>query len=132
MNNLRVEEKQRVDQKEKPEKTPIVNLVVGNKNHNKTKFHNRNRRSNFQPRGINFKNNRANHNKQFQKSRDQGREKISCFVCGRTNHVARNCFYKRTEENKSQANRNGPKAQVNMLMEQESSQPLFKNQVEDV
>ncbi|KAL6212271.1 hypothetical protein ACLB2K_017492 [Fragaria x ananassa] len=69
MNSLRIEEKQRVDQKGKAESTHVVNLVVGNRNHNQneTRFHNKNGRNNFQPRGMNFKNNRANHNKQFQK-----------------------------------------------------------------
>ncbi|KAL6180044.1 hypothetical protein ACLB2K_046713 [Fragaria x ananassa] len=124
MNSLRIEEKQRVDQKGKAESTPVVNLVVGNRNHNqnKTRFHNKNGRNNFQPRGMNFKNNRASHNKQFQKSKDQRREKMSCFVSGRTNHMAKNCFYQKTEEIKSQ---------VNMTVEQESSQLLFKVIVKD-
>lgn len=67
VNSLRVEEKQRVDQKEKPKRTPVVNLVDGKNfsNYNKNKFNNRNHRPNFQPRGRNFKNSSTSHNKQF-------------------------------------------------------------------
>ena len=54
---------------------------------------------------------------------------MPCFICGRTNHVARNCYYKKTEEYKPNSNQHhkGPKDQVNVLVDQDNfSEPAFK------
>lgn len=46
-----------------------------------------------------------------------------CFVCGRTNHWAKDCHFKKTEPYKPKPKWNkgqrGPKAQVNVLMDQD-------------
>ncbi|KAH7856800.1 hypothetical protein Vadar_005696 [Vaccinium darrowii] len=52
----------------------------------------------------------------------KGTCKRSCFVCGRTNHVAKNCYYKKTNEHKSRyhngQDRKGQRGDVNMVMEE--------------
>lgn len=96
INSLRVEEKHRSSQKKETEKPPIVNLVENNNNKNKdnkAKFNTRNNKKNFQPRRRNFKDRQTNQNRNFEKTKNQERERI-CFVCGRTNHVAKDCFHK--------------------------------------
>ncbi|CAL2241227.1 unnamed protein product [Prunus armeniaca] len=128
INSLRVEEKHRSSQKKETEKPPTVNLVENNSNKNKdnkSKFNTRNNKKNFQPRRRNFKDRQTNQNRNFEKTKNQERERI-CFVCGRTNHVAKDCFHKKTEVYRSKSNHNVSRAQVHMLVEQEPSQTNFK------
>lgn len=123
INSLRVEEKHGSSQKKETEKLLTVNLVENNSNKNKdnkSKFNTRNNKQNFQPRRRNFKDRQTNQNRNFEKTKNQERERI-CFVCGRTNHAAKDCFHKKTEVYRSKSNHNGSRAQVHMLVEQEPS-----------
>ncbi|BBH07178.1 transposable element gene [Prunus dulcis] len=80
----------------------------------------------------NNRNSQPNHN-QFNRNQNRqhnrphnnsnGNKDQPCFVCGRTNHWAKDCHYKKTEPYKPKPKWNkgqsGPKAQVNVLVDQD-------------
>ncbi|CAN6586555.1 unnamed protein product [Malus baccata var. baccata] len=108
INSIRIEEKHWSSQKKETENQTTVNLVENDthkngKNKNKFTINNK---KNFKPRRTNFKFKSPNQNKNFHKTKDQGREKGVCFVCGRTNHKAKDFFYKKTKANKYKSNHN--------------------------
>lgn len=144
INTLRVEEKHRAVLVAKPEeKTPRVNLVETpnrnnnhshhNRNNHHHKSHNSHRRNNIRPKTGNFKPNRFNKNRdqhQSQNQNHQPRDKPkdkreggnACFVCGRTNHFARDCYYKKTGPMQNSRNL---RDQVNVL-EENKAEPFFR------
>ncbi|KAH7833027.1 hypothetical protein Vadar_002484 [Vaccinium darrowii] len=99
-----VEEKHRSNVEIGSEKTAKVNLVENEKRDSS------NNRNKYPAKGKIFKNNnkgkyhRQNHHNQVHDNdnnhKGQGTAKRSCFVCGRSNHVAKNCYYKKTNEYK--------------------------------
>ncbi|BBN67388.1 hypothetical protein Prudu_63S000500 [Prunus dulcis] len=119
-----IEEKHRSSNKPKEEKTN-VNLVESSNNRNR-----------FQSRRKFFKgtnrNSQPNHN-QFNQNQNRQHNRPHnnsiCnkdqpyFVCGRTNHWVKDCHYKKTEPHKPKPKWNkgqrGPKAQVNVLVDQD-------------
>ncbi|XP_028054885.1 nitric oxide synthase-interacting protein homolog [Camellia sinensis] len=131
LNSLRVEEKHRASLPKPLEKPPKVNLIENknssnnnnsnNKNFNKN-FNNRprnfNNRNNFKPRGTTFKTNRFNPNRN-QAPIHQSNDKLKgiikgskhCFVYGRMNHVAKDCYFKKIKPVQYQRNL---RDQVNM------------------
>ncbi|KAI5333799.1 hypothetical protein L3X38_023931 [Prunus dulcis] len=124
LNSLWIEEKHKSSNKPKEEKTN-VNLVESSNNRNR-----------FQSRRKSFKrinrNSQPNHN-QFNRNQNcqhnrphnnsNGNRDQPCFVCGRTNHWAKDCHYKKTKPYKPKPKWNkgqsGPKAQVNVLVDQD-------------
>ncbi|KAH7853202.1 hypothetical protein Vadar_034739 [Vaccinium darrowii] len=108
------------------EKTAKVNLVEIEK---KDSSNNRNK---YKAKGKIFKNNnkgkyhRQNHYNQVHNNdnnrKEKGAGKRSCFLCGRTNHVAKYCYYKKTNEHKPRyhigQDRKGQRGNVNMVMEE--------------
>ncbi|KAH7845153.1 hypothetical protein Vadar_031824 [Vaccinium darrowii] len=134
-----VEEKHRSSVEIGNEKTAKVNLV---ENEKKDSSNNKNK---YRAKGKNFKNNnkgkyhRQNHHNQVQNNdnnhKGQGTGKRSCFVCGQTNHVAKNCYYKKTNEHKPRyhngQDRKGQRGDVNMVMEEkEIAESSFRYNLE--
>ncbi|KAI5350367.1 hypothetical protein L3X38_003258 [Prunus dulcis] len=124
LNSLRIEEKHKSSNKPKEEKTN-VNLVETSNNRNRfqsgRKFFKRTNR-NSQPNHNQFnRNQNRQHNRPHNNS--NGNKDQPCFVCGRTNHWAKDCHYKKTEPYKPKPKWNkgqsGPKAQVNVLVDQD-------------
>ena len=120
INSLRVEEKHKGTLPKPTENPPKVNIVENNVRNNNSKPRHFNNRNNFKPRRGNFKNNRFNQNRfrnqnqdhkrnqdqsqnqtHFNQTRNKpkglGRGGHHCYVCGRTNHFAKNCYFKKTE-----------------------------------
>ena len=98
-------------------------------------------KSQFCSRGKNFKssrksNNHQNHHQNNQPNHHQpshkpkvvkgkSNGKRAYFVCWRTNHIASDCYYKKIEEYKpNDNNKQGTRAQVNMLMDGGNSSEL--------
>ncbi|KAI5353977.1 hypothetical protein L3X38_006871 [Prunus dulcis] len=124
LNSLRIEEKHKSSNKPKEEKTN-VNLVESSNNRNRFQsrrkyFKRTNRNSQPNNNQINRNQNR-HHNRPHNNS--NGNKDQPCFVCGRTNHWAKECHYKKTEHYKPKPKWNkgksGPKAQVNVLVDQD-------------
>ncbi|KAK2969144.1 hypothetical protein RJ640_000444, partial [Escallonia rubra] len=65
--------------------------------------------NNNQPRNL------PNH-KNAKDAKGKGKKR-PCYVCGRTNHIARDCFHKKVEEYKPNGRNQGD--QVNMLLDDE-------------
>ncbi|KAI5351788.1 hypothetical protein L3X38_004679 [Prunus dulcis] len=138
LNSLRIEEKHKSSNKPKEEKTN-VNLVETSNNRNRfqsgRKFFKRTNR-NSQPNHNQFnRNQNRQHNRPHNNS--NGNKDQPCFVCGRTNHWAKDCHYKKTEPYKPKPKWNkgqsGPKAQVNVLVDQDDQdEPNLRTQVEEV
>ncbi|KAG8363281.1 hypothetical protein BUALT_Bualt19G0005800 [Buddleja alternifolia] len=124
--SLRVEEQHRINVKQEGLKAK-ANLVEHKRNHNQNRF---------KPRGNRFKMNHKNWKKDYRHNNNnnnrfktlnykdsKGKEKIEkpCFVCGRTNHMAKDCFYKKTEKFNSRFNTKPNNQEVNMLVNGEPS-----------
>nr|CAD1834663.1 unnamed protein product [Ananas comosus var. bracteatus] len=108
LNSIRIEEKNRTKHK-KEEKQPVINNLEENtklrKNQNRNNF---NKRRRFNKRRFNYNNNNNiwnnntynnnnNNNNNNKRTRAEGNSGgRCCFVCGRTNHFAKDCFYKKT------------------------------------
>ncbi|KAK2971648.1 hypothetical protein RJ640_010889 [Escallonia rubra] len=130
-NSLRIEEKHRESIKQKGVTSNQANLVENNitpntphhlrprwnnfRNNNRrntqgnNNFHRRNSRHNnflanrFPQNNNNQLANLPNH-KNAKDAKGKGKKR-PCYVCGRTNHIARDCFYKRVEEYKPNGER---------------------------
>ncbi|KAK3025869.1 hypothetical protein RJ639_042298 [Escallonia herrerae] len=140
-NSLRIEEKHRESIKHKEVTSNQANLVKNNITSN-TPHHLRPRGNNF--RNNNRRNTQGNNNfhrinsrhnnflvnrfpqnnnnqpanlpnhKNAKDAKGKGKRR-PCYVCRRTNHIARDCFYKRVEKYKPNGRNQGD--QVNMLMQ---------------
>ena len=140
INSIRVEEKHRDSLPKPNEKPPKVNLVENGGKNNRSNFnrnnHNHrfnNRRNNFKPRRGSFNRYRFNQNRnqnqdqpqaQLPRNKPNGIKKggNQCYVCGKTNHFARDCYYKKDEPIQ---NSRSQRDQVNVLEENQSA-PFFR------
>ena len=140
---VRIENEHRQNEKSKTEVSPKVNLTEESKNPNRHK-------SSFKPKNRNFKNSGNKfHNKgpsKYSQNQNQNSYKSNggsknnqkhCYVCGRTNHLAPQCFYKKTQPvQASNRFKAAPKHQVNMIegtpnnsFRLENSIPLINNTI---
>ncbi|KAG8364914.1 hypothetical protein BUALT_Bualt18G0048000 [Buddleja alternifolia] len=126
--SLRVEEQHRINVKQEGLKAK-ANLVEDKRNYNQNRFKPRGNR--FKINNKNWKkdyrhNNNNNNNNRFKTQNykdNKGKEKIEkpCFVCGRTNHMAKDCYYKKTEKFNPRFNPKPNNQEVNMLVNGEPS-----------
>ena len=107
INSLRVEDKHKASTNSQNERPPKVNQVENSHNNYRN---NNNYKNKFRPRGTDFKNNRFNkrfnndpnnnnqNNQKKNSNKPKGLEKEErlCYVCGRTNHLAKDCYFKKT------------------------------------
>ena len=80
--------------------------------------YNKNNEKNQKKRKNQFQYPNKNHSNPNDKSKGSNGKVKLCYVCGRTNHLAKDCFYKKTEHCKQRKESGRP--QANVLKETET------------
>jgi hypothetical protein len=107
LNSIRIEDQHRLILKSKTELEVKVNLVEQNKNSKSIGP----RKNNFKDKNK-FNKGTSNKYKSHKNAEGKGKSLGPCFVCGRTNHVARECFYRKTDKEKPKFKDNNGQAHV--------------------
>ncbi|KAK8914272.1 Protein FAR1-RELATED SEQUENCE 5 [Platanthera zijinensis] len=120
-NAIRIEEEHKSKNSKTPKDlAPKVNLTESQGNHSSHHHFKAKRKNHKKPFRQGSRHQKPNQSKSSSSNQNLGKGKW-CFICGRTNHLSTNCFYKKTEPMVGKSH--GSKAQANMI--QAPNQPIF-------